>query len=717
MIRQRIERHPILPPLPEPSVRFTWNGTELRARPGEMVSSALYASGIAVFGHHHRDGGAQGIFCVNGQCSQCMVLVDGKPLKACLTAGRVVRVARSGEGHPPRPADDQAPALGRPGEHRTSVLVLGGGPAGLCAAVELGRLGIEVLIVDDKPALGGKLTLQTHQFFGSVAECWAGTRGIDIAAILAEEVAALPSIKVWLDATAVGVFRDGKVGVVTPSGYRLVSPQALLVALGAREKSLSFPGCDLPGVYGAGAFQTLVNRDLVHAARRLFVLGGGNVGLIGAYHALQAGIDVVGLVEALPEVGGYKVHADKIRRLGVPIWTSHTVVRAEAGKASGGVEGRAERASQGKRSAEGQRGERLERVTVARVDERFRPVPGTERTFEVDTLLIAVGLNPCDELLHKAREIGLKVYAAGDTAEIAEASAAIFSGRITGRRIARDLGVPVSIPESWEPMAAVLRSRPGRTVPLEEPDLPQPCYPIIRCVQEIPCNPCEAACPEKLISLGGSIMNLPRFEGHCLGCGKCVTVCPGLAITLVVNDYDENRERALVMLPFELGLSRVPLGGQVSTVDMEGRTVGTGRVVAVRERPEQDRRLLVLVEVPWADRLRVAGFTVRGPSLPVEDTAGAGTDDDPIVCRCERVRRSTIVAEIRQGVRDLNQLKALVRVTMGGCGGKTCTDLVRRIFREEGVPLEEVTPGTVRPLVAETPLGAFVRSDEEASHG
>jgi len=72
------------------------------------------------------------------------------------------------------------------------------------------------------------------------------------------------------------------------------------------------------------------------------------------------------------------------------------------------------------------------------------------------------------------------------------------------------------------------------------------------------------------------------------------------------------------------------------------------------------------------------------------------------------VRRSDIVREIRAGVTDLNQLKALARPSMGGCGGKTCTELVRRIYREEGVEPAAVTPGTIRPLIAEVPLGRFV---------
>ncbi len=687
----RITDHPILPPLEEPSVRFTFNGQPILARRGEMISSALFAAGITAFGHHHRDGAAQSIFCVNGQCSQCTVLVDGRPLKSCMTAATEGMVVRSCDGLPSLPEDRQRLPMGRPGEHRTRVLVLGGGPAGLSAAMELGRAGIDVLIVDDKPALGGKLTLQTHQFFGSVADCWAGTRGIDIGHILENEIDRLPTVTAWRDSTAVGVFGDRKVGVVTPDGYRLVEFEALLVSLGAREKSLSFPGCDLPGVYGAGAFQTLVNRDQVKACDKLFVLGGGNVGLIGAYHALQAGIDVVGLVEALPEVGGYKVHADKLKRLGVPIWTRHTVLRAE---------GR----------------DHIERVTIAAIDDRFNPIAGTERTFEVDTLLIAVGLSPCDELLASAKAAGLKVYAAGDTAEIAEASAAIFSGRITGRQMATDLGVPVEIPEHWPSLAETLRSRPGPVARFEPRDLALRVHPLIRCIQEIPCDPCREACPEHLISLqGDSILNLPTFEGSCLGCGKCVSVCPGLAISLVINDYDPTGETALLMLPFEFNLDRVPLGQQVDTVDFDGEPVGKGTVVAVRERPEQNHRHLVLVEVPAVDKLRVAGFRIRGPSVPLEKVPAPLDGEDPIVCRCERVRKSQIVAEIRAGVRDMNQLKALARSGMGGCGGKTCTELVRRVFREEGVPLADVTAGTIRPLVAETPLEAFVHI-KEADH-
>ncbi len=656
----------------------------MKALEGEVITSALYANGIKVFGHHPRDGAPQGIFCVNGQCSQCMVLVEGVTVKGCMIEVREGMKVESCEGVPGLPYRDGLPAFSSIDTVETEILVIGGGPAGINAAIELGTLGIETLLVDDKSELGGKLTLQTHPFFGSREDCYAGIRGIDIAQIMTAELSKLDSVEAITGTTAVGAFHDGKVGMYGPDGYFLVEPKVVLVACGARERGLAFPGCDLPGVYGAGAFQTLLNRDLIVPAERLFIVGGGNVGLIAGYHAIQAGIKVVGLVEALSKCGGYKVHADKLTRLGVPIYTSHTVVSAEG---------------DGK----------LERITTAAIDESFKPVEGTSRTFAVDTLLIAVGLSPIDELYYKLTEFGLECYTCGDSAEIAEASAAIFSGKITGRKIARALGRDVEIPGDWESKQKVLMSKPGAVVDWNPASGEGKAYPVIRCVEEIPCNPCVDSCPKcSIIIPGDPIMGLPEFSGECTGCLKCVAACPALAITLVRPDAGESDGTSVVVIPYELESSSLVKGVEVRTVDFDGNTVGTGKIVRVNKAPGDEKRMLVSIEVPSKEAIDVSALL----ELEAEegDMGGGIADsisDDTIVCRCERITAGEIRGEIRSGVLDMNILKATIRTGMGACGGKTCTELILRLYREEGIDLDDVTLPTERPFIAEVPLSAF----------
>ncbi len=574
-------------------------------------------------------------------------------------------------------------------EVRVPVLIIGGGPAGLSAAVELGRRDVRTLLIDDKHRLGGKLVLQTHRFFGSTEAVYAGTRGIDIATRLEEQIRGCPGVEVWLRSTALAVYSDRKVGVLKEGGeYVLVTPDILLAASGAREKNLAFPGNTLPGVYGAGAFQTLVNRDLVRPSKKLFIVGGGNVGLIAGYHALQAGIPVVGLVEAMPECGGYKVHRDKLARFGVPILTSHTIVSANG---SGSVSS----------------------VTVARVDDRFRPVPGTERSFACDTVLIAVGLDPVDEFTAKAREFGLPVLAAGDAEEIAEASAAIFSGKIRGLEAAKALGGDVGeISREWYDTAEVLKSKPGRT---ESEVIPAPgagVRPVLHCVQEIPCDPCTAVCPRDLIAIDASdIRKLPAFaEGEpgkgCTGCEKCVAICPGLAITLV--DGRKDVEFPTVVIPYEFLKEGIKEGDRVVVQDTGGDRLGEVEVIGVKALKANDRTVLVKVRAPREYAAKIAGLRVQAEaeSEPLERWI-ARTDDDTIVCRCERVTAGEIRKLIREGARDISQIKALTRTCMGPCGAKTCTPLLHRLFREEGVPESEIVDQPKRPLFIEVPLGVF----------
>jgi sarcosine oxidase subunit alpha len=696
MENRRLSKHPILPVEERPDIHFYWNRAPLAAKPGEMIASALIANGIKIFGRHHRDGTAQGIFCANGQCSKCAVIANGIPVKSCMIPVCENMFVESVDGLPELPQVAAEPRLGEVEEVGTDVLVIGGGPAGTSAAIELGGKGIRTLIVDDKNELGGKLVLQTHKFFGSVEDSYAGTRGNRIGEMLAAAVSADPSITVWTNSTALFVFKDRKVGILKEGAYKLVQPKIILNAAGAREKFLTFCGNSRVGVYGAGAFQTLANRDLVRPSDRLFIVGGGNVGLIAGYHALQAGIAVVGLAEAMPECGGYRVHADKLKRLGVPIYTSHTILSANGG-------------------------ETVASVTMAQVDRSFCPIPGTEKTFACDTILIAVGLNPIDEFAREAETAGIPVFAAGDALEIAEASSAMFNGRITGLEIAAALGARgAEIPDGWHAKAELLKSHPGKTSEQRFPPEEEGVMPMIHCLQEIPCNPCITVCPLESIRIAGDpLMGLPYFvggESSCSGCLKCVTVCPGLAITLV--DYRKDREMPVVTIPYEISNVPVRKGDEVQAVDIDGALLGAMTIVAVLDN-KKSKTQLVKLRAPKSLAKRVVSFRIQNEDATSLLSMGVHREADPDetkLCLCERVSIGEVRALVKQGITDINQIKAVTRAGMGACGSKTCETIIKTVFRQEGIPIEQVTVNTRRPLFVEVPLGILAGIKEGGDH-
>jgi NADPH-dependent 2,4-dienoyl-CoA reductase/sulfur reductase-like enzyme/Fe-S-cluster-containing hydrogenase component 2/bacterioferritin-associated ferredoxin len=684
----RITEHPVLPDNKSEEITVFFQDRSIKAKQGETISSALFANGIHTFGHHHKDHSPQGIFCANGQCSQCMVMADGSPVKACVTLVKPNMKISPMNALPALLQNSSSLSFQATPEINIPVLILGGGPAGLSAAEELGRSGISCILVDDKHRLGGKLVLQTHKFFGSIDTVHAGTRGIDIATILEKQVRELENVQCWTSSTAIGVFSDKKVGILKEDNtYVLVKPEVLLITTGAREKALSFKGNTLPGVYGAGAFQTLVNRDLVKPSKRLFIIGGGNVGLIAGYHALQADIEVVGLVEAAPQCGGYKVHKDKLVRLGVPVMTSHTVLQAHGD-------------------------EHVEGVTTCKLDSSFQPIKGTEKYYACDTLLVAVGLDPVNEFYLKAKEFEMQAFVAGDADEIAEASAAIFSGRIKGREISSLFSnTKKEIPAEWTNIAEILKSRPGETLKREVTARETGIIPIFHCDQEIPCNPCTSVCPMGLIQIDSSdIRMLPRHTGEeskeeCIGCEKCVKICPGLAITLV--DYRKNHHEPTVTMAYELDVEHLEAGNALMLKDRDGNDLGQGVLEQVKT-SSKTKTSILKIRVPAQYAKMAAGVRAQNPEICAPtDAFTRNLENDAIVCRCERVTAGEIRALIQQGFRDINAIKVISRAGMGACGGKTCTSLIYRIFKEEGIPESEYIQGTDRPPFVETSLAAF----------
>lgn len=314
--------------------------------------------------------------------------------------------------------------------------VIGGGPSGLTATLSLLQAGIDVHLFERSHKLGGQLVKQTHKFFGS-KEQYAKTRGFDIAAkLIADLEPYRDHLTVETEATVAALYPDKVFTVTKHEKYWKYQADAIVVATGASEKFLAFENNDLPGVYGAGAVQTLMNLYGVLPAKRIVMIGSGNIGLIVSYQLIQAGVEVAAVLEAAPTIGGYKVHASKLTRLGVPILTQRTIQKAIGRTKVEGIE------------------------TVA-LDANWKPIAGSETIIEADAVCVSVGLSPLHMLLSMA-DVTMKfvpelgglvplcdesrmttlqgVFVAGDVVGIEEASSAIVEGSLTGLFTAMHLG-------------------------------------------------------------------------------------------------------------------------------------------------------------------------------------------------------------------------------------------------------------------------------------
>jgi Fe-S-cluster-containing hydrogenase component 2/bacterioferritin-associated ferredoxin len=312
----------------------------------------------------------------------------------------------------------------------------------------------------------------------------------------------------------------------------------------------------------------------------------------------------------------------------------------------------------------------------------------------------------------------MDVFHAGDAQEIAEASAAMFTGKIAGLKIAKALGVfRGEIPKEWDDKAEVLKSRPGSVVRRDPPSQEAGVFPVFHCFQEVPCNPCTSVCPQHSIRTeNDTLTGLPYFTDSepCTGCASCVAVCPGLSVTLV--DYRKDPEHPLVILPYEVWREKVEVGLKVPVTDVEGAILGYYPVEKVKTRKKYPGTLMVHIRMDRKVAKAAVGIWVQERQInPLAVYEKAPPPDEAVVCRCERITAGEIRAAIRSGVRDLNQLKALTRAGMGACGSKTCRPMIWRMFKEEGVDLGTVTDRVDRPLFVEVPIGAFA-GIPEGSH-
>ncbi len=519
---------------------------------------------------------------------------------------------------------------------RYDVIIVGAGPAGLSAAIESAQAGLNTVVFDENAKPGGQLFKQIHKFFGS-KEHKAKIRGFKIGEQLLKE-ANEAGVEVVLNATVIGLYLDKEVIVKIGEEIIHYKGDAVIIATGASENMVTFNGWTLPGVIGAGAAQTMMNIHSIKPGKRILMLGSGNVGLVVSYQLLQAGCDVVALADAAPKIGGYGVHAAKLARCGVPFYLSHTIVKAE-----------------GKESVTG--------VTIGEVDDKWQIIEGTEKHFDVDTICLAVGLSPMSQLLKMAGcemqenpekgglvtlcdqygQTSVKgIFVAGDVSGIEEASSAMIEGRIAGIAAACELGFITGeeLAEKTEELEnSLLALRQGMFSPenrgmdiarteegydvslsllkkgyLADEEVAQypgvqksnGIHPVIECTQNIPCNPCQDACPKNCIKIGHDIISLPVVdeETACSGCGLCVAVCPGQAIFLLHEDFEPGW--ASVTLPYEF-LPLPPKGTRGMALGRSGQEVSPAEVVQIKSITAYDHTNLLTIKVP-KDKAMTARF-------------------------------------------------------------------------------------------------------------
>lgn len=262
------------------------------------------------------------------------------------------------------------------------VVVIGGGPAGMAAALAAHKAGARVAIVEREQHLGGILRQCIHPGFG-LAHFKQELTGPEYAQRFIDQVHAT-DIALFLDSMVIGIDKgepteDAALHTVTlmnPSGMLQLTGCAVVLAMGCRERTRSeikIPGSRPAGVFTAGLAQRYINIDNLKPGSRAVILGSGDIGLIMARRCTLEGISVEGVYELMPYANGLRRNVKNcLDDFGIPLHLSTTVTR---------VIGR----------------DRVEAVEVSQVDERLAPIPGTERIVPCDTLLLSVGLIPENE--------------------------------------------------------------------------------------------------------------------------------------------------------------------------------------------------------------------------------------------------------------------------------------------------------------------------------
>ena len=608
------------------------------------------------------------------------MLVDGRIRRICITlVDNIHEVRELSKDYLPEASDPQPRSVNI---YKTKVAIIGAGPAGLACREQLNAFGIDNLVIDNNARIGGQFNMQTHQFFFfEKQKHFGGMRGFDIARTLAGQ----NTDGILLNSTVWDLLEGRRIAVKNTDTQEIsyIDADHLVIATGAVPFMPSFENDDVPGVYTAAVFQKMMNQEHTLLGRNVLTVGAGNIGYLTSYQGMQAGANIRAIIEAMSHEGGFPVQANRVRRLGIPIMTGYTLIRAVPNADRTAITG----------------------AVIAKC-ENFKPIPGTEQLIDgIDLINICTGLVPDNQLLVKGREVfGLNTYAAGDAIRIGEGTSAVLRGRQAAYDVAQNMGIRFNYDEYLEISRQYIDSQQHPVRVLEKPNLPSPermkIKPFVQldCLYGFACNPCSFSCPQGAISKASTSSTPVVNYDRCIGCMECVYQCPGLAI------FGYNTEKQYCFLPIEY---HIPENTPVFLVDNNGAKIGEGLIEKILQKPNKTNVARVHVESVQGAFTDIKGFIAKDRyPKPLELKPLTLNDKEPTyVCHCEDVTLQQLLDVIgdRRYI-SVDELKHITRMGMGPCRGKRCIPRARQILRAYGI--EVVGDATPRaPLSAPVTMG------------
>ena len=660
---KKIETHPILEVPVTEKVTFKYNGLTISGKKGFTIAAALHQAGFPVHSHSLRER-KRSLECGIGKCGACEMLVDGVIRRICITRVDDVReVNEIPKDYEPNviPYENHPPFR----VYKTTVAIIGAGPAGLAAREVLNNYCIPNIVIDNNDQIGGQFLMQTHQFFFFEKEQkFGGMRGFDIAKTLAGD----SHEGIMLNSVVWDLLENKRLAVKNTRTEEIffIDCESLIVATGAVPFMPAFENDDLPGVYTAAVVQKMMNQEFTLLGKNILTVGAGNIGYLTSYQLMQAGANVKAIVEAMPEEGGFPVQANRVRRLGIPIILSHLLIKAIPNENKDGIRGAV--------------------IAEAR---NFKPVPGTEKIIEgIDAINICTGLIQDDQLLTKGKEVfGTRVYGAGDAIRIGEGTSAVLRGKQAAFEALHDLEVRTDYNEYLTLSKEYIDSQQHPVRVIDEPYMPtktrmeEKPFVLIDCLYGFACNPCQFACPHGAI-IKTSSSTVPDIDfDKCIGCMQCVYQCPGLAI------FGYNLKKDWLFLPIEYDAEE---GAVVYLVDNNGKKLGTGIIEKILRKQNKTHIARVRANDIHGEALTgVRGFIVK-ENYPDEVNFG---DSEPVesekyICHCDDVKLDEILEVIgERKFISVDEIKHTTRLGMGPCRGKRCIRRLGQVLRGQGIEL------------------------------